>query len=198
MAEVTKMLKDHNTFPSLANKQELQHLFRLINTKLFSRSDLQALDYTGYQQFIIQLAFFCFTKPPKDLSHMPPVECIRALVNQFEQATRERGNSTVLYDDPDSSGMGDSQLIKALNDKLLEDPNYPIPEGYFKQLDKTPIYEYRVSDQVAEQMPESMVVSVEVFDELLSELFGFHMLEPLVSFEERLKVRPMIKNLIKP
>lgn len=42
------------------------------------------------------------------------------------------------------------------------------------------------------------MVSVEVFDDLLNEIFGFHMLEPLVSFEERLKVRPMIKNMVKP
>lgn len=35
-------------------------------------------------------------------------------------------------------------------------------------------------------------------DELLNSLFGFHILEPLVSFEERLKVRPMIRNLVKP
>lgn len=40
VAEVTKMLKDHSTFPSLINKQELTQLFRLINTKMFSRSDL--------------------------------------------------------------------------------------------------------------------------------------------------------------
>jgi hypothetical protein len=30
------------------------------------------------------------------------------------------------------------------------DPNYPIPEGYFKQVEKTPIYEYRISDEVRE------------------------------------------------
>ena len=44
--------------------------------------------------------------------------------------------------------IGDMQLIKALNDKLAEDPNYPIPEGYFKQVEKTPIYYYRLVDEV--------------------------------------------------
>lgn len=28
------------------------------------------------------------------------------------------------------------------------DPNYPIPEGYFKQVEKTPIYEYRLPDYI--------------------------------------------------
>jgi len=55
-AEMTKLLKDHGTFPSLINKDELATLFRLINSKLFNRSDLQAFDYNGYQAFIMQLA----------------------------------------------------------------------------------------------------------------------------------------------
>jgi len=63
---------------------------------------------------------------------MPPVESVRALVNHFEIATRSRGHSTVLYDDPDATGIGDKELIKALNKKLQEDPSYQITEGYFK------------------------------------------------------------------
>jgi len=34
----------------------------------------------------------------------------------------------------------DHQLIKALNDKLKKDPSYPIPEGYVKIGEKTPVY----------------------------------------------------------
>jgi hypothetical protein len=40
VAEITKLLKDHGTYPTLISKEEIQHLFRLINTKLFSKSDL--------------------------------------------------------------------------------------------------------------------------------------------------------------
>jgi hypothetical protein len=35
-------------------------------------------------------------------------------------------------------------------------------------------------------------------DEWLNNLFGFHIFEPSVIIEERLKVRPMIKNQFKP
>ena len=55
----------------------------------------------------MQLGFFCFSKPPKDLSHMPAIESLRALVSQFEQAARSKGQSTLLFEDPDASGMGD-------------------------------------------------------------------------------------------
>lgn len=80
----------------------------------------------------MQLAFFCFTRPPKDLSTLPPLETLRALVSHFEVATRSRGLNPVLYEDPDATGLGDKQLVKALNDKLASDPGYPIPEGFFK------------------------------------------------------------------
>ncbi len=129
---------------------------------------------------------------------MPPVENLRALVSQMEQATRSRGNSTLLFEDPDASGMGDQQLIKALNERLADDPDYPIPEGYFKQVERMPIYDYRVPDNAKDQISEDQVVCIEVMDELLNEIFGIHFLEPLVSFEERLKVRPVVKNLFKP
>ncbi len=49
-AEATKMLKDHNAFPNLINKDELHQLIRLINTRVFNhaKSDLSALDYPGF------------------------------------------------------------------------------------------------------------------------------------------------------
>lgn len=49
---------------------------------------------------------------------MPPVETIRALVDHFENGARSKGLSTILFDDPDATGVGDKQLIKALNEKL--------------------------------------------------------------------------------
>ena len=40
LGELTKLLKDHNVFPNLINKDELQTLFRLVNMKTFGRLDL--------------------------------------------------------------------------------------------------------------------------------------------------------------
>lgn len=48
MAEVTKLLKDHNAFPTMINKDELAALFRLVNSKLFNSKDIQELDYPAY------------------------------------------------------------------------------------------------------------------------------------------------------
>jgi hypothetical protein len=71
---------------------------------------------------------------------------MNALLTQFEQATRDRGKSTALYEDPDASSMQDRELIQALEKKVNEDSNYPIPEGFTKVIEKTPIYSYKVAD----------------------------------------------------
>lgn len=116
-------------------------------------------------------------------------ETIKALIKHFEDATRARGYSTVLYEDPDATSVSDAKLIKALNDKLAKDPNYPIPEGYMKQLEKTPVYDYVIPAQFKAKIKESKVVALEILDSLLNDKLGIHFLEPMVRFEERYKVK---------
>ena len=36
-------------------------------------------------------------------------------------------------------------------------------------------------------------MATEVLDGFINELFGFHFLEPMISYEERLKVKPQIR-----
>ena len=40
---------------------------------------------------------------------------------------------------------------------------------------------------------EGKAVVVEVLDGFFNELFGFHILEPMITYEERLKVKPQIR-----
>ena len=74
---------------------------------------------------------FCFSRPPIDKSHLPPVESLNALLKQFIEATRDRGKSTALFEDPDRHGM-DKELLETLEAKLAENPSYPLPVGYRK------------------------------------------------------------------
>jgi hypothetical protein len=43
------------------------------------------------------------------------------MVQYFEAETKTRGNSTVLYEDPDATDPKDRPLIRALNEKLAND-----------------------------------------------------------------------------
>jgi hypothetical protein len=62
LAEITKILKDHNTYPQLISKDEIASLIRLINThsNAENSNDITMLDYTQFLQLIPQLAFLCF------------------------------------------------------------------------------------------------------------------------------------------
>lgn len=103
LPEITKMLREHSTYPTLITKDEIASLIRLLNmhSNTENSNELAMLDYNQFLQFIPQLAFLCFSRPPIDKSSLPTVESLRALVIQFEQATRDRGRSTALYEDPD-------------------------------------------------------------------------------------------------
>lgn len=80
------MLRDHNTYPTLLNKDELTSLIRLLNmsSKDENSSDLALLDYKQFVQLIPQLAFLCFSRPPIDKSSFPPIESLNSLLTQFE------------------------------------------------------------------------------------------------------------------
>ena len=54
LAELTKMLKDHNTYPTLISKDELAALVRQINmhSNQDNSSDLAMVDYNQFLQFI--------------------------------------------------------------------------------------------------------------------------------------------------
>jgi len=44
--------------------------------------------------------------------------------------------NTAMYDDPDSTEMGDKELNQHLNDMLKEDPTYDLPKQYKKVEEK--------------------------------------------------------------
>jgi hypothetical protein len=51
---------------------------------------------------------------------------------------------------------------------LKKDPSYPIPEGYLKIGEKTPVYQYLIPQEIAAMLNESKVVCVELLDEIVN------------------------------
>jgi hypothetical protein len=63
--------------------------------------------------------------------------------------------------------MQDRELIQALDKKINQDPNYPVPEGFMKVIEKMPIYTYKVPECAAKSLKESKVMATEMMDEIL-------------------------------
>ena len=97
MAEILKMLKDNRLYPEAINKDDLAALIRLINQKTLHRSSLDTLPFEGFVEFLFQVAIFVYSRPPKDLQHLPPVESMKALVHHFEKVAQVKGENIVLF-----------------------------------------------------------------------------------------------------
>ena len=67
------------------------------------RVDLLSMTYEIFTIFVVQLAVHCFSRAPQDLSCQPMVRSLQALVNTFEEGTRKRKLSTLLYEDIDAA-----------------------------------------------------------------------------------------------
>lgn len=150
------------------------------------------MDYPGFLEWVVQAAIFMFSKPPEDKSHFPPVESLIAFVKKLEKAQKDKGASTILFEDPDATSIGDATLLKALNKKIKEDPNYPLPEEYRKVKEREINYVYKLPDFVKINSTKRMCI--EMLDDLIFKKFDFHFLEPLVSYNETLKVKPVIRK----
>ena len=153
------------------------------------------MTYPGFRQFIIQLAIHGFSRPPHNLSQQPLVKSLEALLSLFEESTKKRQLSTLLYEDPDAiAGISqkDRDLIKQLNVKVNDEPDYPVPEGFTKVREKVPVYKYEVPDTVRPFLGEEKSVAIELIDELLGKLFDIHVIEPIVKQEEKYRVKPTL------
>lgn len=76
----------------------------------------------------------------------------------------------MLYEDQDNINIPgvDQQLLRALNDKIKQDPHYPIPEGYMKVTEQMPVDEYKIPADIAVMLQESKVISIETLDSILN------------------------------
>jgi hypothetical protein len=94
------------------NKDEVTQLIKSVNTKLFDKkSEIVALDFNAFIQFLISFALISHSRPPVDLSGMPAVECIHKMIERFKKATKAKNLSTLLYEDPDAVDPKEHDLL---------------------------------------------------------------------------------------
>jgi hypothetical protein len=193
IAELTMFLKDHGfSHKHHLSKEELAGLIRQINLKKINKFELSALSYPGWLEFILQASHFIYSRKPYFMDNLPIVQQLYAFFEQMKKATKEKGESLVLFEDPDSTVMADPDLLKALNKKLKENPDYPVPEGFKKFKEKVITHNYEVPKFI--EMSEAQKLAIEMLDDFIFEKFQFHYLEPITNTEYITKLRPIIKR----
>ena len=186
LAEFRKMLNDHKI--EHLGREELAAFFRLINFKQ-DRTDIQNLPFDGFIECFMQVAIHLHNNTSKAISCIPLVDSVKSLLARFAATASSRGESTVLYTDPEAAALlgEDQELLRQLNAMIEKSPNYPLPEGFKKVQEKEIRYVHQLC---AFSSAPGLRIAVEILDEVLNSALGLHFVEPRTKCEFVTKVRP--------
>ena len=199
-AEVWRMLRDFN-YTDYLSQSKTESLIRLINVQIFREKDekLKSLDYEGFQIFLLNLAYLVYSKdPPEDLRHLPPNFALERILKHFREEEKNKGGSTILFDDPEATIVADSEVLKEFNRQLEQDPEYVLPEGYKKVPDIRVKFEYKLVKGLGEVIEESFRDCYEILNEVINEKLGFWLYEPMSVVSQIYLARPKIMNPVAP
>ncbi len=161
---------------------EIKVLIKLVNFRIMKQFENNTLNFPAFKEWIIQAGIYMHTKKPHDYSEFPPIYSLEKMMTRMRETQKKKGANTILFEDPEATAIADSDLVIALNKKIKEDPNYPIPEGFKKRKEKTLVYTYGAPSYL--NLSESQTTALDIMDELLTKLFDMHFLEPVCTFEE--------------
>mmetsp|Transcript_13488 Transcript_13488/g.25380 ORF Transcript_13488/g.25380 Transcript_13488/m.25380 type:complete len:1523 (+) Transcript_13488:11-4579(+) len=177
-SEYLKLLKDHGVVPEYLNKEQLGDIIEAWARKQ-KQAEVNQLDFEGFRAVFCQMAYYIFSREPRDYSHMPPAVSVRMLIDAMRSHLRLNKKSTELYDEPDP-GSGDKEVIKQLNMRIAVNPEMELPEGYIRVTERDFEIYYGVPRQLP--CPENKVICFELLDEIMYDALSIHVLEPLVRF----------------
>jgi hypothetical protein len=79
-----------------------------------------------------------------------------------------------------------------LNERLEENPEYPLPSGFIKVKERTESQKFKLPDNMMPFIGRARILIIPILDELIDELFKVHYLEPFVSYEDHVKVKAIL------
>jgi hypothetical protein len=155
--EFWKFVKDYG-LTNFITQEEIAVLFKLINTRMKKvHSDLSYLDYEGHKELMLQCIYLMFTRPPVDLSHLPPAATIDKFVELVKKKYKDEGLKSDFFEDANKfSIMSDPQVVDHLNAQLAKDPDHPVPHTYEKITEKKVVYTPKLCEAL--KVPESYEV----------------------------------------
>lgn len=189
-SEFYKLLKEQGLPSSMISAEDSTALVKSFCHKQ-KKSQIK-IDFQEFQEMIIQVAVFIYSKYPKDFSHLPPAISVKSLFDFLRSANSERGISTKFYDEPDP-GVGDREIVRKLNILLEKDPSTQVPEGYKKVLENEIDIVYEVPSVL--NLGDSYNFAVWALDSILSKSVGAHFLEPIIRVRQVYRARGI---LVKP
>jgi hypothetical protein len=72
----------------------------------------------------------------------------------------------MLYEDPDITTIGDMEMLREMNRRVKDNPDYILPEGYYKVVEKDQNFNYQIPEYM--QIAESKKIAIETLDWLMN------------------------------
>jgi hypothetical protein len=126
MPEAYKMFRD-NGFGETVLKEDLMAIIRKVNYQVKKEREPDKLSLAVFDVFLMNIALHVFSKPPQDYHHLPFPQIFELLMQKFRDYSKSKGESLIIFDEPEMAGCGDPVLLRHLSKTVQEDPDAELP-----------------------------------------------------------------------
>jgi len=159
-----------NIFSRVSNEDLLRNVKLLISKE--NSFDEPVMDFHQFKKIVISIAKFLFNELEIPQALRKFIEKL-ALLIKFKNNEKEDEISEV-----------EAQKIMEINENLMKNPEFLIPEGFIKIKEKKMILEKKLPDALIQsKIRESFIISYEILDEILGINFGIELIEKLPKEE---------------
>ena len=123
-----------------------------------------------------------------------PAQILEKLFLFLRNVSDAKGESTVLFDEPDTAYFNETEVIREFNRKLEEDPGFILPEGYKKIIDRSMQFEPTISPSLrsGSYLPESYINCYQIVNDIIVSAFGVNSIEPVSIKTTKAKAKPCV------
>lgn len=171
----------------------MHQIVKLVNLKFMQQKKLDSytLDLEVFPEFVVQLAYKCYSRRPQDLRGQYVGLMVDALFNLVASSMKQRNENPNIILDPDQLFVrGDVRLIKELNYQLMEDPEMEIPPDYAKYKSKDLFVDYRLGEEIQAAVGGAYATCYELLADILHEQLDIRVAEPITTLLNVVRVKP--------
>ena len=127
-----------------------------------------------------------------DYRHYPPVQSLERLIENIKKLLSKRKCNTILFDNPMATGLNDADIITELNNRLIDNPEMELPSGFEKKQQLKVEFVHHLPLNLP--VEESFRVVYSTVDQILFDIFEFHIIEPIALQQSVIEAKPILRK----
>jgi len=85
-------------------------------------------------------------------------------------------------------------MVTILTQWLGTNPDYPLPPGYLKVKERKEMLKYKLPEGLLPFLGRAYILVAPIIHDLIDELFEIKTLEPVISYEDFNRVKPILQK----